>query len=95
MAKKGYTVQRPLVDNEILAQVIKDVEATINRKIIEKGKGIYAGSHETLGIVAEEYHELIDAVRSNNKDEVISELFDVAVGCLFGIASIRQHRQNK
>ena len=52
------------------------------------GEGTFASQHEILGIITEEYHELVQAVQNNDKDELIEELLDVAVGAVFGIASI-------
>ncbi len=56
----------------------------------EKGWGTYASTHETLGIITEEYHELIDAVEKNvTTDEMAEELKDIAVACIFAIACLR------
>jgi len=39
-----------------------------------------------LGIVAEEYDELLEAVRSNDRKQVMKELEDIAVACVFAFA---------
>lgn len=59
-------------------------------RIEQKGGRSYSSNHEALGIITEEYYELIDAVKSNNNEHVKEELLDVAVGCLFAIASMKQ-----
>lgn len=58
----------------------------LNSRIAQKGPYSYASVHEAYGIIAEEVKELLDAVQSNNRDHVMSELLDVAVGCVFAIA---------
>lgn len=46
--------------------------------------------HKTLGVITEEYHELISACREDTDDYwVESELIDIAVACVYGIASLR------
>ena len=60
-------------------------------RLAQKGRGSFIGSHETLGIIAEEYDELKDAVRSDDPQEVERELVDIAVACILGIASRYQN----
>ncbi len=57
-----------------------------------KKHGVYSmmGPHEILGIVTEEYQELITATHQNLRQEVKSELVDIAVACIFGLASLNQ-----
>jgi len=61
----------------------------LDRRLKQKGRMGYISHHEALGVVDEEYDELKEAVRSDNIDDVVAELTDLAVGCLFGIASLR------
>lgn len=75
---------------------ISDVETVLSRvtealldRVEKHGPGAYAGPHETLGILLEEVHELHDAVRSNVDEDTAKELVDIAVGCIFGVASLR------
>lgn len=68
-----------------------DILEMLNKRLIEKGRGSYIGIHETLGIIAEEYDELKDAARTDDVEEFIRELKDIAVACWFGIASLRQN----
>lgn len=54
-----------------------------------EGDHTYASKHEILGIIEEERHELIEAIQKNESKEVlIEELKDIAVACIFGIASL-------
>jgi hypothetical protein len=59
------------------------VEATIKKQ----GDGAFVGPHEALGVLTEEYHELVNAARSNVGPEYYGEVMDVAVTCVFEIAS--------
>lgn len=43
-----------------------------------KRYGHFASTHEALGVAVEEWHELIDAIRSNNLDDVRRECMDLA-----------------
>lgn len=79
---------RILVIKEDVNEASSLIISKLSKRLLEKGSFGYISNHETLGIVAEEYHELVDAVRSNSDDEVMSELIDIAVGCLFGVASM-------
>ena len=40
--------------------------------------GAYASSHEALGVITEEYLELMQAVRSNNIQDIFKEAMDLA-----------------
>jgi hypothetical protein len=67
---------------ELHKALIKQVEA--------KGRHGFASIHEILGIVDEEHDELKEAVRFNNRERVMEELIDIAVGALWGIASMKE-----
>ena len=58
------------------------------RRLIQKGFGTLASTHEILGIITEEFDELKDSVRSNNINEIVKEIHDIAVACHFAIACI-------
>lgn len=55
-----------------------------------KGPRPSATTHEILGIITEEYFELIDAVKSNNLHQVHQELRDIMVASLHGIRSVKE-----
>ena len=63
------------------------VRSNMARAIEKHGNGAYVGAHEALGILTEEYDELIGAVRSDDPVQVEKELMDVAQVAIFGIAS--------
>lgn len=58
----------------------------LNERLLKKGHQSYASVHEAYGLIAEEVKELLDAVQSNKRADVMAELLDVAVGCVFAIA---------
>lgn len=76
-------------DKEIEKVFTDDLIKQLTKKLKKHGNGAYHGPHESLGITTEEFWELVEAVKSNNIDDVESELFDVAIACLWGVASLR------
>ncbi len=82
---KRETVKQAYVDD-----ATSGILASLNRSREKHGTHEYASVHETLGIVAEEYYELIEAIKNGSREGIISELEDIAVGCLWGIASLKQ-----
>lgn len=73
--------------NEI-TQAVGLVLKKIDSRLIEKHRGSYIGNHETYGILAEEYKELLDALQANDNEWFFKELIDVAVGAIIGMASM-------
>ena len=61
----------------------------LKRRLREKGTQSYASTHEGLGIITEEYYELVEAVTLNDMDAFEKECLDVAVGCIFSVACRR------
>lgn len=81
---------RPAYNPQLLDVVLKNLNGELDRRLHKHGPGIYASSHETLGIVTEEYLELIEAAKANNHADFRAELFDLAVAALFGVVSSAQ-----
>jgi NTP pyrophosphatase (non-canonical NTP hydrolase) len=50
-------------------------------RLVEADKvyGTYKSSHEALGVITEEYHELIEAIRTNNIRHIFKEATDLAL----------------
>jgi NTP pyrophosphatase (non-canonical NTP hydrolase) len=74
-------------------QVMEAVEKTVEKlrfRLKQKGYGTFASRHEILGVITEEYKEFVDAVHSKNYDEMKSEITDLAVGCIFGLACLEE-----
>lgn len=81
-------MERSEVDVKTLLGVYEAVTNKMGIRIKEKGQGAFSGPHEIYGVLAEEVNELLDAIHENDKEQVVNELYDVAVTALFGIASI-------
>lgn len=83
--------EREQITQEKIEMALKIVEETLKYRLDEKGYGTFCSSHEVLGVLTEEFYELVEAVKSNDIMKVEKELIDVAVGALFGIACILQN----
>lgn len=78
------------VSDKSLLGAIEAVTVNMGRRIEEHGRDSFSNNHEALGVIAEEYHELLDAVKQNDPVDVANELLDIAVGCIFGVASMME-----
>lgn len=74
---------------------VRQALSELEHRIKEKGDRAFISDHEALGVIAEEYDELLEAVRSNDPEKVMHELRDVIVGALWGIASILTRMKEK
>lgn len=70
-------------------RAMQSARAALVSAFEKNGWGIFASRHEMLGVICEEYSELLEAVRTGTLAAVKDELHDVAVACLAGIASLR------
>ena len=79
-----------------LEAAILQVVSGLSKRLAKHGRGAYVSDHEALGVIAEEYHELVDAARSNEDGRVRfdEECMAVAIACLFATASKRA-RENE
>lgn len=74
------------------AQIIAAVEAVhkkITERLVQKGYGSIRSSHEGLGLMTEEYKELIDAVQDDDPVAFERESIDIAVQAIFQVACKR------
>lgn len=46
----------------------------------------YSSAQEILGILTEEYSEVLDAIHQNNLSEFQGELLDIAAACIYALA---------
>jgi len=83
---------RPQVTEEEVTETLETIQAMLEYRLEQKGRGAYASRHECLGIVEEEIHELREAVRSGELTDVGAELIDIAVAAIFGLASINSDK---
>lgn len=65
----------------------------LERRIKKFGWGKHASPAESMGILLEEWKELIDAHQSNDLDEFAAEMLDVGVTCIWGIVSLVHQQQ--
>jgi len=81
-------IDRKSVSKEDLRRAEALVKNVLAYKLAEKGDHGMKSSHEIFGLVTEEYNELAEAIHINDPEALKSELVDLAVACLIGIASI-------
>lgn len=85
------TEKRLSIPEECVKRSMEELERNIKRRLEEKGRGSFASSHEILGIITEEYQELIQEITKHGewkRVNVCNELMDIAVACVFGAACI-------
>jgi hypothetical protein len=78
---------RPSIKDTARQSVINIVRDKMLTRLKQKGPGCFVSSHEALGIITEEYHELIEAVQANDPDAVDEEMVDIAVAAMLAIMS--------
>jgi molybdopterin converting factor small subunit len=88
----GEAMPRTQVTEEEIQKAIKLVLEALEGRLMQKGRGTFASTHEIYGVVAEEFDELTDELRKNNELDFAGELIDIAVGCIFGVASIHSQK---
>ena len=80
---------RPQISDDAVGKAVKFVTEELYRRLREKGDGAFVSRHEIVGIIGEEFDELKTEVHNNSGSrDVISELADIAVPAIFGIACI-------
>ena len=60
----------------------KSTEETYNKiiyRLNQKGWHSLSSTHEILGVVAEEYQELIEAIKEGDKEKIKQELLDSSI----------------
>lgn len=85
--------RKPLTKKHIKS-VFDRIKKQLSAKIAKRGMGRYDSVHEIYGIVAEEAYELLKATHENNNQEFVDELLDIAIGCLWGIASFQSLKED-
>lgn len=87
LAQVGTKLNRVEVTDQEISIGISHLVDKLKMRLEQKGYGAYASRHEILGILAEEYKEVIDAIQLDYEDGYVQfkkELLDVAVGAIFG-----------
>ena len=80
---------------EQISIALKLLGVALNRRIQEKGRDSFVNAHEILGATEVEVAELREAVHKKVTIDIISELLDVAVGCVVGVASLNLYSMPK
>jgi len=80
------TVIRPEISEATFQKTLKEVEKALKAAIKKKGSGALVSWHEAQGNLNEEVLEFEIEVQKNSKERK-SELIDVVVAALFGLAS--------
>lgn len=76
------------VSDEDMMLALKKLSEGLQRRVKEKGRGSFIGIHEISGIMDEEFDEFKGEVHADDRMGAMSELIDMGVTSLFGIASI-------
>lgn len=82
---------RKKIDKRLISGTLINLERRIGKRIRQRGDHAFVSRHEILGQITEEYDELVDEVRldkTEHKQHIRDELFDIAVACVWGILSI-------
>jgi len=83
------TRNRTQVSSDAVASGVDRLNAELIRRLHEKGFGTFASKHEIMGVMLEEWEEVKLAVGGHGtKDELVSELYDLAVAAVFGAVCI-------
>lgn len=87
-------MRRP-IENSAVEEGIKNLRDGIYARLKKHGPGVFVSNHETFGVLAEEYHETVVALQSNNDEKFRSELMDVAVAAIFGVMCLDSEKKLK
>ncbi len=85
-------MSRTQITDEEIEVALTFIKNALEGRLLQKGKGTFASTHEIYGIVAEEFNELGRELEKNNEDNFAGELIDIAVGCIFGVACIKSKK---
>ena len=85
---------RNVITDIEIAESIASINEKINMRLLQKHRGSFIGNHETYGILAEEFKELLDALHKNDNQDFYCELIDIAVGAILGMASMRANNSS-
>ena len=89
--RRSEVAHRPVITDGNLKWAMGALKHHLDSRLEQKGKGAWISRHEILGIITEECDvELKEAVHSESNQQIMAELCDIAVGCVFAMACIEQ-----
>ena len=68
-------------------EVLEKIEDHLYLKIAKHGDGAFVSNHEAFGAITEEYYELLEELRKNDREGFRTESLDLIVAVLWGILS--------
>lgn len=80
---------RAQITGENVNLVFKDLQRETAMRLNEKGNHILLSRHEIIGVITEEYNELVRAVEQGSLADVEDELKDIVVGGIVALASLK------
>jgi hypothetical protein len=81
-------MNRPTVTEKDLDRATMLIVDNLTRRMQKHGCGAYVSRHEAFGVIAEEFQELGEALRADMRAaDFEDEASDIAVACLFALAS--------
>ncbi len=90
----GRSSARESISRDATRTAVAQVVCRLRERLVQKGRGTFASQHEILGIIAEEYHEFVAAIHDDNVHGITSELEDIAVAAIFGLACIAENKMD-
>lgn len=78
----------PVLDSEI-EESMRHLANALTTRLKQHGSDSFIGPHEISGTLREEYREYEDEVHANDLEKQCLELLDMAVTCVFGVASLK------
>lgn len=84
-------MNRKLIPQKEIEKSNREIMKKLYKRLEQKGWGTFSSKHEILGIITEEYKELIDAVHSKDNKNIEEELMDIAVGAILGLSCLKSN----
>jgi NTP pyrophosphatase (non-canonical NTP hydrolase) len=84
-------MRRKKVSEKALQYALDEAKSELNKRLIQKGYGGFASTHEMFGVLMEEVDELSEALHDNDQEQFVAELKDIVVAALFSLASIHDN----
>jgi NTP pyrophosphatase (non-canonical NTP hydrolase) len=81
-------VERPQATEREIEWAFELLRNNLQKRIKQHGLEKHSSPAESMGILLEEWKELIDAHQSNDTNEFAQEMLDVGVTCIWAIVSL-------